>query len=117
MASLNGKSMLTTIGALLILHSTYSCLHYRSLAKAADLPDTTSPPPDVVVEVIMGFVLCLVGQLMCGPFHQVRGSSGSLLGSIQKNSRAEIISPAYRTRDFDLFTTRTKALSVAKRTQ
>jgi len=40
-----------------------------------------------------------------------------VLGSIRKKkNRGEIIAPAYRTRDFDLFTTRAKALSVAKRT-
>mmetsp|Transcript_14829 Transcript_14829/g.26938 ORF Transcript_14829/g.26938 Transcript_14829/m.26938 type:complete len:116 (-) Transcript_14829:325-672(-) len=114
MASLSSKSILTTIGVLLIFHSTYSCLHYRSLAMAADL-STSSPPADVVIEVFLGFLLCLVGQLLCGPFHQVRVSGGSLLGSIQK-SRGEIIAPAYRTRDFDLFATRAKALSMAKRT-
>mmetsp|Transcript_1004 Transcript_1004/g.1752 ORF Transcript_1004/g.1752 Transcript_1004/m.1752 type:complete len:117 (-) Transcript_1004:332-682(-) len=115
MASTSGKSILTTIGVLLILHSTYSCLHYRSLAIAADLPDTSSPPIDVVIEVFLGFVLCLVGQLLCGPFHNVRVSGGSLLGPIRK-SRGEIIAPSHRTRDFDLFTTRTKVLAMAKRT-
>ncbi|KAL7534878.1 hypothetical protein ACHAXR_010104 [Thalassiosira sp. AJA248-18] len=98
-----------------MLHSAYSCLHYRSLAMAADLPDTSSPPVDVVIEVFLGFILSLVGQLLCGPFHEVRVSNGSLLGAIQK-SRDGIIAPAYRTRDFDLFTTRAKALSMAKRT-
>eukprot|EP00585_Thalassiosira_rotula_P001405 CAMPEP_0196146416 /NCGR_PEP_ID=MMETSP0910-20130528/22975_1 /TAXON_ID=49265 /ORGANISM="Thalassiosira rotula, Strain GSO102" /LENGTH=122 /DNA_ID=CAMNT_0041408605 /DNA_START=170 /DNA_END=538 /DNA_ORIENTATION=- len=121
MTSLTSTSILTTIGVLLILHSTYSCLHYRSLAIAADLPNTSSPPLDVVIEVILGFALCLIGQLLCGPFHEVRvvssGGGGSLLGrSIEKKSRGEIIAPAYRTRDFDLFTTRAKALSMAKRT-
>mmetsp|Transcript_37088 Transcript_37088/g.80083 ORF Transcript_37088/g.80083 Transcript_37088/m.80083 type:complete len:202 (+) Transcript_37088:22-627(+) len=121
MTSLTSTPILTTIGVLLILHSTYSCLHYRSLAIAADLPNTSSPPLDVVIEVILGFALCLIGQLLCGPFHEVRvvssGGGGSLLGrSIQKKSRGEIIAPAYRTRDFDLFTTRAKALSMAKRT-
>lgn len=114
MASISGKSILTTIGSLLILHAAYSCLHYRSLAVAADLPDTSSPPADVVVEVIFGFFSCLVGQLLCGPFHQVRVSGGPLLGSIRK-SRAEIVAPAYRTRDFDLFNTRTKEFYIAKR--
>ena len=116
--SLSGNSMLTTIGVVLILHSTYSCLQYRSLAMAADLPDTNSPPLDVIIEVFLGFALCLVGQLLCGPFHTVRSGGGSLLGGIQKsNIRGEIIAPAYRTRDFDLFTTRIKALSMAKRSQ
>lgn len=56
-----------------------------------------------------------MGQLSCGPFHEVRVSNGSLLGSIQKRKR-EIVAPAYRTRDFDLFTTRMKSLAMAKRT-
>ena len=86
---------------------------------AADLPDkyTSSPPVDVVIEVFLGFILCLVGQLSCGPFHEVRVSGGPMLGGIDRSRvREEIISPAYRTRDFDLFTTRAKALAVAKRT-
>ena len=112
MVSFSSKSTLTIIGVVLILHSTYSCLHYRSLAMAADLSDTSSPPIDVAIEVFLGFALCLVGQLLCGPFHKVRVSGGS--GS--SKGRVEIIAPAYRTRDFDLFTTRIKALSMAKRT-
>jgi len=105
-------SILTTIGTLLILHSTYSCLHYRSLAMAADLPlsITSSPPLDVVMEVLVGFGMCLVGQLMmCGPFHEVRIASSKNDGG----KRREIVPPAYRSRDFDLFTTRAKLLSVA----
>lgn len=97
---------LTTLGTVLILHSTYSCLHYRSLAIAADLPDTSSPPIDVVIEVFLGFMLCLAGQLMCGTFHEVRRSGKS-------SSRGEIVAPAYRTRDFDLFCTRARILSVS----
>ncbi|KAL3817014.1 hypothetical protein ACHAXA_002926 [Cyclostephanos tholiformis] len=124
MTSLRGNSTLTTIGVILILHSTYSCLHYRSLAIAADLPDTSSPPVDVVVEVLLGFALCLAGQLLCGPFHGVRASGGPLLGGIERTKkigggggryRREIIAPAYRTRDYDLFTTRVRALSMAMR--
>jgi hypothetical protein len=95
---------LTTLGTVLILHSTYSCLQYRSLAIAADLPDTSSPPLDVVVEVFLGFAFCLIGQLMCGAFHEVR-KSGTSVG------RGEIVAPAYRTRDFDLFATRARMLA------
>ena len=41
------------------------------------------------------------------------------MGSIPKRSdrRREIIAPSYRTRDFDLFNTRMKALSIAKRSR
>jgi len=119
MALFFGNSLITTIGVMLILHSAYSCLQYRSLALIADLSDTSSPPLDVIIEVFLGFIICLVGQLMCGQFHQVRVSSGSLLGSIPKSSdrRREIIAPSYRTRDFDLFNTRMKALCIAKRSR
>ncbi|KAL7482977.1 hypothetical protein ACHAW6_008623 [Cyclotella cf. meneghiniana] len=109
MTSLSAESILTTIGTVLILHSTYSCLQYRSLAMAADLPDTTSPPIDVVIEVLLGFFLCLTGQLMCGSFQEVR-KSGQSFGSGVK--RGEIVAPAYRTRDFDLFATRARAFAV-----
>ena len=99
------STFLATLGTILILHSTYSCLQYRSLAIAADLPDTSSPPIDVVIEVFLGFLLCLAGQLMCGTFYEVRKSGKSL------GSRREIVAPAYRTRDFDLFVTRSRVLS------
>eukprot|EP00569_Conticribra_weissflogii_P009987 CAMPEP_0171361742 /NCGR_PEP_ID=MMETSP0879-20121228/2180_1 /TAXON_ID=67004 /ORGANISM="Thalassiosira weissflogii, Strain CCMP1336" /LENGTH=114 /DNA_ID=CAMNT_0011868477 /DNA_START=284 /DNA_END=628 /DNA_ORIENTATION=- len=109
--TISAKSAMTSAGVLFILHSTYSCLQYRSLAVAADLPDTSSPPLDVVLEVFLGFFLCLVGQLMCGPFHEVRMAGGS---SVKRN-RVEIVAPPFRSRDFDLFTTRAKSLSVARR--
>ena len=124
MALFFGNSTLTTIGVILILHSTYSCLQYRSLALAADIPDTSSPPIDVIIEVLLGFIICLVGQLSCGQFHQVRrgvASGSMLLGKIESQNsvsnqlKGEIIAPAYRTRDFDLFNTRMKSLSIAKR--
>jgi hypothetical protein len=44
---------------------------------------------------------------MCGAFHEVRRSGKSL------GSRGEIVAPAYRTRDFDLFCTRARVLSVS----
>lgn len=46
---------------------------------------------------------------MCGSFHEVR-KSGQSFGSGVK--RGEIVAPAYRTRDFDLFATRARALAV-----
>mmetsp|Transcript_8119 Transcript_8119/g.13446 ORF Transcript_8119/g.13446 Transcript_8119/m.13446 type:complete len:108 (-) Transcript_8119:144-467(-) len=106
MTSLSSKSIITTIGVILVLHSAYSCLHYRSLAIVADIPDTSSPPLDVVIEVILAFGLCLLGQLMCGSFHEVK---------VGKKQRVEIVAPAYRTRDFDLFNTKARALTDAKR--
>jgi hypothetical protein len=115
MTSLSGNSTLTTIGIVLILHSTYSCLHYRSLAIAADLPNTSSPPPDVIVEVLLGFASCLAGQLLCGPFHGVRVYGGASMLGGGSSIKREIVAPAYRTRDYDLFNTRVRALSMAMR--
>ena len=124
MALFFGNSTLTTIGVILLLHSTYSCLQYRALALVADIPDTSSPPIDVIIEVLLGFIICLVGQLSCGQFHQVRrgvASGSMLLGKIESQNsvsnqlKGEIIAPAYRTRDFDLVTTRMKSLSIVKR--
>lgn len=109
MTSLSSDSIITTIGVILILHSAYSCLHYRSLAIVADIPDTSSPPLDVVIEVILAFGLCLLGKLMCGTFHEVKVSS------TEGKRRVEIVAPAYRTRDFDLFVTKARALADAKR--
>ena len=123
------NSKLTAIGTILILHSTYSCLHYRSLAIAANLlPDITSSPPiDVLIEVWVGFILCLIGQLTYyGPFHQVRrkaiGGTALLQNDVEilrsSNGRwvmNEIIAPTYRTRDFDMYNTRVRALSMAIR--
>ena len=128
MSSLSGNSILTTLGCLLIIHSAYSCLHYRSLALVADLTDTSSPPVDVIIEVILGFVTCLVGQLMCGPFHRVRVTGGPLLGSLPKTKgsgdsrhryyiQVEIVAPVYRTRDFDLFSSSSSAATAAAATR
>lgn len=126
MSSLSGNSILTTVGCLLILHSAYSCLHYRSLALVADLNDTSSPPVDVIIEVILGFGTCLVGQLMCGPFHRVRVTGGPLLGGLPKTKgsgdcqyryhiHGEIVAPVYRTRDFDLFSPSAAAATTTTR--
>ena len=60
---------------------------------------------DVVIEVFLGFMLCLAGQLLCGSFHEVRKSGSS------SGKGGEIVAPAYRTRDFDLFNTRTRLLA------
>uniref|UniRef100_A0A7R9W276 Membrane magnesium transporter n=1 Tax=Pseudictyota dubia TaxID=2749911 RepID=A0A7R9W276_9STRA len=109
MATFSLQSILSTVGALLVMHSTYSCLHYRSiLLSAGDVPpgfSTTKPPSDVVIEVLVGFALCLIGQLACGPFLEVRASTRG----------REVAAPPYRTRDFDIYNNRGKALAKARK--
>lgn len=46
---------------------------------------------------------------MCGTFHEVK------LSSSEGRRRVEIVAPAYRTRDFDMFNTKARALADAKR--
>mmetsp|Transcript_33836 Transcript_33836/g.69078 ORF Transcript_33836/g.69078 Transcript_33836/m.69078 type:complete len:114 (-) Transcript_33836:397-738(-) len=109
MASMSLQSAFSILGALLVMHSAYSCLHYRTLLiSAGDVPpghSTTKPPPDVVVEVLVGFALCIIGQLACGPFLEVRASAG--------NGRAS--APPYRSRDFDIYNNRSRATAKAKK--
>mmetsp|Transcript_40455 Transcript_40455/g.121894 ORF Transcript_40455/g.121894 Transcript_40455/m.121894 type:complete len:114 (-) Transcript_40455:519-860(-) len=109
MASFSLQSFLSTAGALLMLHSAFSCLHYRTiLLSAGDVPpgySTTKPPSDVVIEVLVGFALCLIGQLACGPFLEVRASTKG----------REVAAPPYRTRDFDIYNNRGKAIAKAKK--
>mmetsp|Transcript_19306 Transcript_19306/g.27158 ORF Transcript_19306/g.27158 Transcript_19306/m.27158 type:complete len:113 (+) Transcript_19306:165-503(+) len=104
--------ILSPLGAIILLHSAYSCLHYRSILSSStvDLPSdlySSSPPQDVVVECIAGFVLCLLGQL----------SQAGSLQVIRGEGRIEMQAPSFKTRDFDIFNTRAKVISTAKQSR
>jgi hypothetical protein len=87
------STMTTCAGSVFILHSAYSCLHFRSLMQGA----TLGPPPDVVIEVLLGFALCLIGaSLYVGPLLPTRSSNSS-------SKDFELVAPPYRSRDFVLF--------------
>lgn len=62
-----------------------------------------------MIEVFLGFSLCLMGQLMCGYFHEVRKLVVGIGGK-----RGEIVAPAHRSRDFDLFAPRARALAAIR---
>jgi hypothetical protein len=85
-----------------MLHSAYSCLHYRSMLMDLDLQDSFAiPPADVYIEVGISFMALLVGQLMgAGSFQSVEIMSGE--------KRRPLKAPMYRTRDFDLYAHRCK---------
>jgi len=92
----------STLGVILILHSAYSCLHYRTILLSAynvvDLPSTyspLSPPKDVVIECFIGFILCLTSQLASITLHPIKVAS--------QGSSHELRAPLHRSRDFDLF--------------
>lgn len=86
---------MTFSGIILILHSAFSCLHYRGLV--VDLSSAEIPPMDVKVEVIIGFFLVLAGQLVgVGPLRPIVGGKKRV--------------PQYVTRDFDHYQHRGTAL-------
>eukprot|EP00551_Chaetoceros_affinis_P009857 CAMPEP_0203662058 /NCGR_PEP_ID=MMETSP0090-20130426/162_1 /ASSEMBLY_ACC=CAM_ASM_001088 /TAXON_ID=426623 /ORGANISM="Chaetoceros affinis, Strain CCMP159" /LENGTH=117 /DNA_ID=CAMNT_0050524799 /DNA_START=57 /DNA_END=410 /DNA_ORIENTATION=+ len=104
--------LLTPLGIIVLLHSAYSCLHYRSIISSSALEDfllekgynESSPPKDVVIEVILGFLFCLFGQVReAGEFLPVVGTG-----------RTELRAPAHVSRDFDLFCTRARIVADAK---
>mmetsp|Transcript_5046 Transcript_5046/g.5839 ORF Transcript_5046/g.5839 Transcript_5046/m.5839 type:complete len:134 (+) Transcript_5046:57-458(+) len=120
-------------GAVLMLHAAYSCMHYRSMLQDLDLlsssdtttttnDDTTTttsvndssttkmmiPPVDVYIEVVLAFSLILAGVLLATGALQ----SVELFNSNSKHK--SLAAPAYRTRDFDIYTNRSKAMSRRK---
>ena len=120
-------------GAILMLHAAYSCMHYRSILQDLDLVTTSSsgsdgqhqdetetssssssetmmiPPIDVYIEVVVAFVLILLGELYgIGSLQSVE-----LVVSAENENevkRKSLTAPAYRTRDFDIYNNRSKAL-------
>jgi hypothetical protein len=92
------------LGMIVLLHAAYSNLHYRSILSSSTLDvlqygiNPASPPIDVVIEVLIGFSLCLMATLIgSGPFTKVTGEG-----------RNQIKAPPHISRDFDLFCTRAK---------
>jgi hypothetical protein len=98
---------LFAIGAVLIIHAAFSCLHYRSLLKELGEEDASSashklPPNDVWVQVIVGYLMVLLSELLRG------GRSLRLINSVDQSR--PLAAPVYRTRDFDIYATRNKVL-------
>jgi hypothetical protein len=99
------SSLLTCLGALLMLHSAYSCLHYRGILQDYDLQESISIPPiDVYIEVGAAFLSLLLGEMI---------GSGSLqsVDVLGNQARRPLVAPPYKTRDFDIYANRSKALS------
>ena len=97
------SSLVPQLGIVLVLHSAYSCLHYRWILSQSSLADVheasyndSSPPRDVVIECLAGFLLCLLGELM---------NKSHFLPIVGEN-RKDLTAPLHRTREFDLFSTR-----------
>lgn len=107
MVAITIANIVTCIGFFLVGHSAYSCLHYRSLEMVVDkgkssvssgLNFTSAPPADVILEVLVGFILCLCGQLVSiGPLVEINKSS---------STTKQIVAPTYKSRVFDIYNTR-----------
>ena len=103
------SAFVAQLGVILILHSAFSCLHYRWILSESSLGDVheaayneSSPPSDVIIECLVGFLLCLVGELLKSDFLPIVGEK-----------RKNLTAPLHRTRDFDLFSTRTRIVASA----
>jgi hypothetical protein len=124
----------TALGLLLLGHAAFSCWHYRtsllilleeadettSIADNAATPtDWKSPPPvDVIWELVIAFVLCLLTQIgpsTLRPVGLVKSSSSSSKTK-KTNITTRTKAPLYQSREFDLYATRAKALAVATAT-
>jgi len=110
------SSILSGLGLALLFHSAFSALQYRSiLLSAMDIPEHLNPerpPLDAIVEVVVAFGFCLLGQLLSESFQGVRAttsSSSSAAGGGRKSMSATS-APAYKTRDFDLYQTTRKRI-------
>ena len=110
--------LLRGTGALLILHAAYSCLHYRSILADLDLLETEAVPPiDVAIELVVAFVVLLAGELIgMGPLQSVEvllssnDDAAANGGSSKPPTRRNLVAPAHKTRDFDVYTNRSRML-------
>lgn len=95
------------MGAVIMMHAAYSCMHYRSILQDLDLQDDptyTIPPLDVYIEIAVSFGMILLGELIgIGSLQSV-----DIIASATK--RRPLVAPAYRTRDFDIYFNRSKVV-------
>mmetsp|Transcript_2524 Transcript_2524/g.7409 ORF Transcript_2524/g.7409 Transcript_2524/m.7409 type:complete len:117 (+) Transcript_2524:130-480(+) len=114
----SSPTVLSGLGVLLLFHSAFSALQYRSiLLSAVDIPEHLNPdrpPPDATVEVVVAFAFCLLGQLLSESFQGVRATTSSAAAAGTKAGGRKAMSstsaPAYKTRDFDLYQTTRKRI-------
>lgn len=111
-------------GTILLLHASYASTQYRELLQELEesaidetsfiLSTQQKIPLDVWVEVIVGFMSLLVSELTRGgsnlrPIHKTNTNSSSTTRN-KNESDEPLMAPIYRTRDFDIYSTRAKLL-------
>jgi hypothetical protein len=102
--------LLMAFGTLVLIHATFSCLHYRSLLLELDDAEAEShplPPMDVWVEIVAGFLILLLAELVRNGSSLQPVSNATPFGAAKKRP---LMAPAFRTRDFDIYAGRCKGL-------
>ena len=63
------------VGGVLIIHAAYSTVHYKELVKEAGVTNVSLPPADAVLEIIVGYLICMFGILStAGSFTPIRST-------------------------------------------
>lgn len=63
------------VGVMILSHAAYSTIQYRGLLKITE-EEFSGPPMNVVVELILGFLLCMyAGLTVPGNFHSIHPAS------------------------------------------
>jgi hypothetical protein len=102
--------LLTAFGTLVLVHATYSCLHYRSLLlelNDAEAEKHPLPPMDVWIEIVASFLILLLAELTRNGSSLQPVSNATAFGAAKKRP---LMAPAFRTRDFDIYAGRCKGL-------
>ncbi|GMI35236.1 hypothetical protein TrCOL_g6733 [Triparma columacea] len=88
--------LIKSLGVVVLLHAAYGTIKFREAN-----PDSLieSPPQEILLQLVVGFVIALVGTLYSlPPLGVVRGNS-----SKKENPKYVKPPPSSRSRDFDIF--------------
>ncbi|CAI5726874.1 unnamed protein product [Peronospora farinosa] len=94
--------LLIAMGTLLLVHASYYSVQYEIYAKSTETLDAPMPPFEVVVELVVSFLISLVGVLLTsGEMLPIRSND-----ALHSRSLATVISSP----DFHVFNHRGKTL-------
>ncbi|CAI5742714.1 unnamed protein product [Peronospora destructor] len=94
--------LLIAMGTLLLMHASYYSVQYENYAKSTETLDAQMPPFEVVVELVVSFLISLVGVLLTsGEMLPIRSND-----ALHSRSLATVISSPY----FHVFNHRGEAL-------
>lgn len=121
------SSIIFASGTIVLLHSAYSCVHYRNLLQVYDeavsgistdvmeTSDMKIPPNDVLIESMIGFIFILFAELIRPGSNLQPAVAVATKNTTTTKKQQPLVAPAYMTRDFDIYHTRTRALYEQKK--